>query len=92
MKSSNIKATIKTEILSLAYVESLYHDLMFNSRLAKHYEEEMDNDKDNIIYLIAYQRKALRLLDLGLVNQAVIPLLNSRPEQKKELTNIRPQI
>lgn len=92
MKSSNIKATIKTEILSLAYVEALYHDLMFNSRLAKHYEEEMDNDKDNIVYLIAYQRKALRLLDLGLVNQAVLPLLNTRPEQKKELTNIRPLI
>ena len=31
----------------------------------------MDNDKSNIIYLIAYQRKALRLLDLGLSNQSV---------------------
>jgi hypothetical protein len=79
MKSSNIKATIKTEILSLAYVESLYHDLMFNSRLAKYYEEEMDNDKENIIYLLAYQRKAVRLLDLGLNNQNVVPLINSRP-------------
>lgn len=38
MKSSYIKATIKTEILSLSYVESLYHDLMFNTRLAKYYE------------------------------------------------------
>lgn len=37
MKSSNIKAIIKTEILSFAYVESLYHDLMFNTRLAKYY-------------------------------------------------------
>jgi len=39
----------------------------------------MDKDKENIIYLIAYQRKALRLLDLGLNNQTVVPLLNSRP-------------
>lgn len=52
----------------------------------------MDNSKDNIIYLIAYQRKALRLLDLGLTNQAVIPLLNSRPVEKKELMNIKPQL
>lgn len=92
MKSSNIKAAVKTEILSLAYVESLYHDLMFNTRLAKYYEEEMDNSKDNIIYLIAYQRKALRLLDLGLNNPAVVPLLNSRPDQKKELLTIKPQL
>jgi hypothetical protein len=43
----------------------------------------MDNNKDNIIYLIAYQRKALRLLDLGLNNASVVPLLNSRPDEKK---------
>ena len=42
----------------------------------------MDNSKDNIVYLIAYQRKALRLLELGLNNQAVLPLLNTRPQQK----------
>ena len=41
---------------------------MFNTRLAKFYEEEMDKSKDNIIYLIAYQRKALRLLNIGLNN------------------------
>jgi len=28
----------------------------------------MDNNKDNIVNLIAYQRKALRFLDLGLKN------------------------
>ena len=92
MKSSYIKPAIKNEILSLSYVESLYHDLMYNTRLAKYYEEEMDNSKDNIIYLIACQRKALRLLELGLNNQAVIPLLNCRPEQKKELLNVKPQL
>lgn len=92
MKSSNIKATIKNEILSLAYVESLYHDLMFNTRLAKYYSEEMDNNKDNIINLIAYQRKALRLLGLGLDDPNVAQLLNSRPEEKKELVFIKPNL
>ena len=52
----------------------------------------MDNDKSNIIYLIAYQRKALRLLDIGLSNQAVTPLLNNRPEAKKELLQIKPEL
>ena len=52
----------------------------------------MDNNKDNIIYLVAYQRKALRLLDLGLNNNVVLPLLNNRPDQKKELLNIKPHI
>ena len=92
MKSSNIKPAIKSELLSFAYVESLYHDLMFNTRYAKFFEEEMDKSKDNIIYLIAYQRKALRLLDLGLNNQSVAQLIDSRPEEKKELLKIRPQL
>jgi hypothetical protein len=56
---------------------------MFNTKMAKFYQEEMDNDKSNIIYLIAYERKALRLLDIGLNNSAVAPLLNNRAEQKK---------
>jgi hypothetical protein len=43
----------------------------------------MDNNKDNIIYLIAYERKALRFLDLGLKNPAVAHLLDSRPDQRK---------
>lgn len=79
MKSSLIKQNIKAELLAFAYVESLYHDLMFNTRYAKYYEEEMDKSKDNIVYLIAYQRKALRLLDLGLKNESVAHLLDSRP-------------
>lgn len=92
MKSSYIKPAIKQEILAFSYVESLYHDLMFNTKQAKYYQEEMDNNKDNIIYLIAYQRKALRFLELGLNNQAVAPLLNARPENKKELMNIKPTL
>ena len=38
MKSSYVPGTIKTEVMSLSYVEALYHDAMFNSRLAKYYE------------------------------------------------------
>lgn len=89
MKSSNISNAIKSELLSFAYVESLYHDVIANSKFAKFYENEMDSDKDNIIYLIGYQRKALRLLNLGLSNESVVHLLNQRPEQKKELINIK---
>lgn len=50
----------------------------------------MDQNKDNIIYLIAYERKALRFLELGLKNQSVTHLLDSRPDQKKDLENILP--
>jgi hypothetical protein len=54
MKSSNISAQLKSELLSFAYVEALYHDAMFNTKYAKYYREEMDNNKDHIINLIAY--------------------------------------
>ena len=56
---------------------------MFNTKYAKYYREEMDNNKDNIVYLVAYERKALRFLELGLKNQSVTHLLDSRPEQRK---------
>lgn len=52
----------------------------------------MDNNKDNITLLIAFQKKALRLLDLGLNNENVVHLLDQRPEQKKELLKIRPEL
>ncbi len=43
----------------------------------------MDNNKDNIVFLIAYQRKTLRLLKLGLDSPEVQPLWLTRPENKK---------
>jgi len=79
MKSSSISNSIKSELLSFAYVESLYHDVIGNSKYAKYYENEMDNNKDNIVLLIAYQKKALRLLDLGLNNENVVHLMDQRP-------------
>ena len=66
--------------------------MIANSKFAKYYENEMDSNKDNIIYLIGYQRKALRLLNLGLSNENVVHLLNQRPDQKKDLLNIKPQL
>lgn len=38
----------------------------------------MDNNKSHIVNVIAYQRKALRLLELGLKNQSVSHLLDER--------------
>ncbi len=92
MKSSNISNNIKSELLSFAYVESLYHDVIANSKYAKYYENEMDVSKDNIVLLIAYQKKALRLLNLGLTNESVVHLLDQRPEQKKDLLKIKPEL
>lgn len=67
MKTNAISPNLKLEILSFTYVQSLYHDLQFNIRYAKFYKEvEMDKAKNNIVNLIAYERKALRLLVLGL--------------------------
>lgn len=52
----------------------------------------MDTNKDNIVLLIAYQKKALRLLNLGLSNESVSHLLDQRPEQKKDLLKIKPEL
>jgi hypothetical protein len=38
----------------------------------------MDNDKSNIAKLIGYQRKALRLANLGLTNQSVMHLFSQK--------------
>ena len=92
MKSPNISAQIKSDILSFSYVESLYHDTIANNKYAKHYENEMDYNKDNIVFVIAYQRKSLRLLNLGLTNESVAHLLDQRGDQKKELLKIKPEL
>lgn len=38
MKSSHISNNIKADLLSFAYVESLYFDVIANSKSAKYYE------------------------------------------------------
>lgn len=52
----------------------------------------MDASKDNIVLLLAYQKKALRLLNLGLTNESVVHLLDQRAEQKKDLLKIKPEL
>jgi hypothetical protein len=52
----------------------------------------MDTKKEHIVLLIAYQKKGLRLLNIGLNNEHVAHLLDQRPEQKKELLKIKPQL
>lgn len=52
----------------------------------------MDTNKDNIVMLIAYQRKGLRLLNIGLTNQNVAHLLDGRPEEKKYLQLLKPDL
>lgn len=66
--------------------------MIANAKYAKHYDNEMDNSKDNIVLLIAYQRKALRLLKIGLSNQSVSHLLDQRPEEKKTLQLLKPDL
>lgn len=52
----------------------------------------MDTNKDNIVMLIAYQKKGLRLLNIGLTNQNVAHLLDGRPEEKKYLQLLKPDL
>jgi hypothetical protein len=50
----------------------------------------MDTKKDSIMLVIGFQKKALRLLELGLQDEKVGILLDERPEQRKWLINTRP--
>jgi hypothetical protein len=43
----------------------------------------MDNNKAHIVLVIGYQKKALRLLNLGLTNESVSNFLNQRADEKK---------
>lgn len=38
MKSTHISNAIKSDVLSFSYVESLYYDVIANSKSAKYYE------------------------------------------------------
>ena len=49
----------------------------------------MEKDPSLIVLVIAYERKALRLLDLGLKNQSVEMLFNMNPKQKAELVRVQ---
>jgi hypothetical protein len=52
----------------------------------------MDSDKGNIVKLIGYQRKALRLANIGLTNESVAHLFKEKMDQRKELEKIKSYI
>lgn len=92
MNPSGISDKAKTEILALTYIESLYFDVMTNARYAKHYGTMIDRDSSLIGLVIAYEKKALRLLEIGLKNQSVETLLNQNMKQKMELVQIQNEL
>jgi hypothetical protein len=55
---------------------------MTNTRYAKYYVNEVERDHSMMAVVIAYERKALRLLELGLKNQSVEALINQHAKQK----------
>jgi hypothetical protein len=55
---------------------------MTNARYAKHYGTMIDRDPSLTGKVIAYEKKALRLLEIGLKNQSVEALLNQNMKQK----------
>ena len=92
MNPSGISDKAKTEILALTYIESLYFDVMTNARYAKHYGTMIDRDSSLIGLVIAYEKKALRLLEIGLKSQSVEALLNQNMKQKMELVQIQNEL
>lgn len=68
---SGISDKTKTELLSLGYLESLYFDTVANTKYAKYYNNLLENDDTHISTVIAYERKAQRLMDIGMKNQSV---------------------
>lgn len=58
---------------------------MSNARYAKHYAMMLDRDASMVGLVIAYEKKAMRLLEIGLKNQSVEQLLNQNMKQKMEL-------
>ena len=82
MNPSGITDKTKTELLSIAYIESLYFDVLANTKYAKYYAYLLEKDPTQIPIVIAYERKAQRLLDLGLKNQSVETLFNQNKAQK----------
>jgi hypothetical protein len=55
------------------------------ARYAKFYATKLDRDPSVMGLVIAYEKKAMRLLEIGLKNQSVEQLLNQNMKQKMEL-------
>ena len=54
MKPSGISDKTKTELLSIAYIESLYFDVLTNIKYAKYHAYLMEKDQTQIPIVIAY--------------------------------------
>lgn len=59
---SGISENIKTELLSMAFVESLYFDVITNVKLAKYYSNIVEKDHAKFPLVIGYQKKAYRII------------------------------
>lgn len=71
MNPSGISDRVKTQLLSVSYIESLFFDVLANTKYAKYYNYLLEKDSSKISLVIAYEKKAQRLLDIGLKNQSV---------------------
>jgi hypothetical protein len=79
-------------LLSLSYLESLYFDTVANTKYAKYYNNLLENDHSYISTVIAYEKKALRLMDIGMKNQSVEQLFNMNKQQKNELVQMQKEL
>ena len=92
MNPSGISDKTKTELLSISYIESLFFDVQSNVKYAKYYSILMEKDATKIPIVIAYERKAQRLLNIGLKNQSVEMLFNENKTQKIELVRSQEEL
>ena len=92
MNPSGISDKTKTELLSIAYIESLYFDVLANIKYAKYYAYLLEKDATKIPIVIAYERKAQRLLDIGLKNQSVDALFSQNKAQKTEFLGLQEEL
>lgn len=92
MNPSGISDRTKTELLSIAYIESLFFDVQSNVKFAKYNSLLMEKDATKIPLVIAYERKAQRLLNIGLKNQSVDALFSENKAQKTELIRAQEEI
>lgn len=86
---SGISDKTKTELLSLSYIESLYFDTVANTKYAKHYNNLLEDDQSHMSLVIAYEKKAQRLMDIGMKNQSVEQLFSMNKQQKKDLQQMQ---
>lgn len=89
-QASGIFDKTKTELLSFAFLESLYFDVISNVKLAKYNLQLVEKQQiDRFPLVIGYQKKAYRIADIALGNSNIEQLFNINPNRKKELLIIK---